>query len=112
MLGRFQPWHEGHQALFERAHAKTGQVYLMVRDMPVDKNNPYTAEAVVQNLLLKLARYAATTRIQIVPNITHITYGRKVGYTIEQEHFDEVTENISATKIRELETANVHKQPR
>ena len=36
-----------------------------------------------------------------MPNITHITYGRDVGYTIEEEHLDKETESISATKIRE-----------
>ena len=35
-----------------------------------------------------------------VPNITHITYGRDVGYKIEKEEFGENIENISATKIR------------
>jgi hypothetical protein len=38
-----------------------------------------------------------------VPNITHITYGRDVGYTIEQEDLGEEVESISATKIRQLE---------
>ena len=36
----------------------------------------------------------------LVPNITNITYGRDVGYKIEQETFDKKTTNISATKIR------------
>ena len=35
----------------------------------------------------------------LVPNITNITY-RKVAHKIEQEHFDEKVENISATAIR------------
>ena len=39
--------------------------------------------------------------VQLVPNITNITYGRDVGYAIEQETFDESITNISATKIRE-----------
>ena len=38
--------------------------------------------------------------IQLVPNITNITYGRGVGYSIEQESFDSDIESISATKIR------------
>ena len=32
MLGRWQPWHAGHRALFERAIAKTGQVCIMILD--------------------------------------------------------------------------------
>ena len=38
--------------------------------------------------------------IQFVPNITNITYGRGVGYKIEQESFESEIESISATKIR------------
>lgn len=101
MLGRFQPWHEGHQALFERALSKTGQVLLMIRDMEADESNPYTATEVATNLRLELAPYAGKVLTAIVPNITHIVYGRGVGYKIEQETFDEETESISATKIRE-----------
>ena len=33
LLGRWQPWHEGHLALFKRALAKTGQVVIQVRDV-------------------------------------------------------------------------------
>ena len=33
MLGRWQPWHDGHQELFKRCHAKTGQVIIQVRDV-------------------------------------------------------------------------------
>ena len=32
MLGRYQPWHDGHRELFKRAHAKTSQVAILVRD--------------------------------------------------------------------------------
>ena len=33
MLGRWQPWHDGHTELFRRALAETGQVCIMVRDV-------------------------------------------------------------------------------
>ena len=35
-----------------------------------------------------------------MPNIVNITYGRDVGYKIEQETFDDAIHSISATKIR------------
>ena len=44
--------------------------------------------------------YQGQYTIQVVPNIVNITYGRDVGYKIEQESFDENTSNISATNIR------------
>ena len=36
----------------------------------------------------------------LVPNIVNITYGRKVGYTFEEEVFEESVTEISGTKIR------------
>jgi len=101
MLGRWQPWHDGHQALFDRAIAKHGQVYLMIRDMPKDDSNPFDQDAVVANLKDKLTNFVGKVKIGVVPNIMNITYGRGVGYKIEQEVFDDATHEISATKIRE-----------
>ena len=52
---------------------------------------------------LSLAGYKYGREYEVipVPNITHITYGRDVGYTIEEEVLPEDIESISATKIRE-----------
>jgi len=102
MLGRWQPWHAGHRALFERAIAKTGQVCIMIRDCQGwQGSNPFEIEKVkgfIQRDLDPL--YQGQYTIQVVPNIVNITYGRDVGYKIEQETFDEATHSISATKIR------------
>jgi len=101
MLGRFQPFHPGHKALFERALAKHGQVALLVRDMPRSESNPWTVEEICDNLEYELAEYAGKFRCYPVPNILNITYGRDVGYKIEQEIFEDSIHDISATKIRE-----------
>jgi adenylylsulfate kinase len=100
MLGRFQPFHPGHRALFERALAKHGQVAILVRDMPLSESNPWRAEDICENIELELAEYAGKFKTYVVPNILNITYGRDVGYKIEQEVFDEETHAISATDIR------------
>lgn len=103
MLGRWQPWHKGHRALFERAVAKTGQVVIQVRDCQGWGNsNPFDFEHVKELIDRDLEpKFQGQYQIQKVPNIVNITYGRKVGYTIEKESFDEGIEEISATKIRE-----------
>ena len=44
--------------------------------------------------------YQGQYEIVIVPNITHIGYGRGVGYTMAEEKFDEAITSISGTKIR------------
>jgi phosphopantetheine adenylyltransferase len=100
MLGRFQPWHDGHQKLFERALAKHGQVAVMVRDMPITEDNPWQVDDICELVELALAEYAGKFRVYSVPNIMNITYGRGVGYKIEEEVLDEETQKISATKIR------------
>lgn len=102
MLGRWQPWHAGHRALFERAIAKTGQVCIMVRDcQDWNDSNPFDIETVIANIKKDLdPEYKDQYIIIVVPNITNITYGRNVGYKIENEVFDEDTHAISATDIR------------
>ena len=104
MLGRWQPWHDGHLALFKRAHAKTGQVAVMVRDVGGTKDNPFIWEDVKQRIIDGLTSagytYQRDFMVLLVPNIVNITYGRDVGYKIEQEVFDDAIHSISATKIR------------
>jgi len=102
MLGRWQPWHAGHRALFERAIAKTGQVCIMIRDCQGwNGTNPFSWSAVKDNIRRDLDPiYQGQYEIQVVPNIVNITYGRDVGYKIEQEVFEESIHSISATKIR------------
>ena len=110
LLGRWQPWHDGHLALFERALAKTGQVVIQVRDVKDSSggdgqdDNPFSFEEISEDIEKKLSLSGYTINkefiIQFVPNITNITYGRGVGYMIEQESFDSDIESISATEIR------------
>lgn len=102
MLGRWQPWHAGHRALFERAIKKTGQVCIMIRDCQGwNHSNPFDLEQVKNYIRADLdSEYKGMYEIVVVPNIVNITYGRDVGYIIEQETFDDATQAISATKIR------------
>jgi GTPase SAR1 family protein len=102
LLGRFQPFHKGHLALFERAIEKHGQVAIMIRDMPTAIDNPWKFESISRNIKVALHKYAGKFKIYSVPNIVNITYGRDVGYKIEQETFDDSIHSISATKIREM----------
>jgi len=102
MLGRWQPWHPGHRALFERAIAKTGQVVIQIRDCQGwNGSNPFAIEQVKSYIRRDLDPiYQGQYEIQVVPNIVNITYGRDVGYRIEQEVFDDAIHSISATNIR------------
>jgi DNA polymerase III delta prime subunit len=102
MLGRWQPWHDGHRALFERLIARTGQVVIQVRDVQGwQGSNPFEVEKVKAFIKRDLDPiYQGQYEIQVVPNIVHIGWGRGVGYTSGEETFDEAVADISATKIR------------
>ena len=102
MLGRWQPWHKGHRALFERLLEKTGQVIIQVRDVQGwQGSNPFEVEKVKGFIRRDLdPLYQGMYDIQVVPNIVHIGWGRGVGYTSGEETFDESITDISATKIR------------
>jgi nicotinamide mononucleotide adenylyltransferase len=111
MLGRWQPWHDGHTALFRQIHKEHGQVCIMVRDVQNadagmgNNDNPFDFHDVRLGITngLKAAgyKYATDYIIMHVPNIVDISYGRKVGYTFTEHDLGEDIHNISATKIRE-----------
>mgnify|MGYP000259420819 FL=1 len=114
MLGRWQPWHDGHQELFKRCHAMTGQVCIMIRQVPEKReansrvpgqdDNPFDIETVQQNIIDGLAKDGFTIMedyvIMVVPNIVDISYGRGVGYTFTEHDLGKEIHDISATKIR------------
>ena len=117
MLGRWQPWHPGHTALFKKAFAETGQVVIMVRDVGgivgedagagrtvAQNDNPFEWDQVKNNIIDALwkedFRENEDYIIMRVPNIVDISYGRGVGYTFTEHNLGEEIHNISATKIR------------
>ena len=101
MLGRWQPFHNGHVALFKKILEKTGQVIIMVRDMPQTENKPFVFEDIKKRIEQKLKDYVGKFDIIKVPNITNICYGRDVGYKIEEVVLPKEIQEISATKIRQ-----------
>jgi hypothetical protein len=117
MLGRWQPWHDGHTELFKKALSITGQVCIMIRDVggivgedagagrttKQDDNpfGPMDAQVMIEHALEKEGyEYYDKYMIMIVPNIVDISYGRKVGYTFTEHDLGEDIHDISATKIR------------
>jgi hypothetical protein len=118
MLGRWQPWHDGHTELFKKALAVTGQVAIMVRDVggivgqdagagrttTKQDDNPFGEIQVIENIEAGLAKEGFNNGFEyiilVVPNIVDISYGRGVGYTFTQHDLGEAVHSISATKIR------------
>ena len=101
MLGRWQPFHDGHYALFQKIVKITGQVCIQIRDVQGVDDNPFDLDTVKKNIEDKLnPEFKGQFKIMLVPNITNISYGRGVGYKIEEVVLSEEIQEISATKIR------------
>ena len=105
-IGRYQPFHPGHQRLIEEGLRRVGQVCIAVRDTHgIDPKNPLPFFAVKQRIEAALSAYSGRFVVVAMPNITNVFYGRDVGYSVERIILDEATEEISATKIRQLAAA-------
>jgi hypothetical protein len=118
MLGRWQPWHPGHTALFKKALLETGQVCIQIRDVggivgadagadrttTKQDDNPFDFVTVKNNITQALFEEGFTYDVEYivmqVPNIVDISYGRGVGYTFTQHDLGEEIHAISATEIR------------
>ena len=101
MLGRWQPFHDGHYALFEEIIKKTGQVCIQIRDVQGVDDNPFDFETVKKSIEDRLnPEFEGRFKVMLVPNITNICYGRGVGYKIEEIELSKEIQEISATKIR------------
>jgi adenylylsulfate kinase len=99
MLGRYQPWHEGHQMLRDLASERTDQVLIGVRNT----YNTSEKDPLPYNTVEKLIVNENSGNVNLVkrlPNITNIVYGRDVGYKIEQIDLPAEIQAISATQKR------------
>lgn len=101
MLGRFQPFHDGHLELFKQMLEKEGQVCIMVRDTQgTSEKDPFDFDFVKREIDKALVDYVGKYEVILVPNITGVYYGRDVGYNVERIELDPLIEAISATEIR------------
>ena len=101
MLGRWQPFHDGHYNLFKEIIKKTGQVCIQIRDVQGVDDNPFDFETVKKSIEDRLnPEFEGRFKVMLVPNITNICYGRGVGYKIEEIELSKEIQEISATKIR------------
>lgn len=97
MLGRYQPWHEGHRALYEEAKTRGNQVVIGVRNAGgTSTKDPLEFESVKKYIHDDMP----DAFVALMPNITNIVYGRDVGYKIEKVELGKEIESISATNKR------------
>ena len=101
-IGRYQPFHAGHRALILEGLARVGQACIAVRDTQgTNASNPYSFEQVRARIEAGLADRRGEFVVVPMPNITHVFYGRDVGYEIVRIDLDPALQAISATELRQ-----------
>jgi cytidyltransferase-like protein len=103
LVGRYQPFHEGHRWLMNQCLDEGKNVLICVRDIEPDEKNPFTSDQVYQNISNELEDLISDGRVKVIviPDIESINFGRGVGYDIIEHVPPQEVGDISATKIRE-----------
>jgi nicotinamide mononucleotide adenylyltransferase len=101
-IGRWQNWHKGHQWLIDQQLNKGKNVWLAIRDVQIDENNPKTAQQVFDELKIELHDLLQTGKlfISVIPDIESVNYGRGVGYDVIYHEPPMDIATISGTAIR------------
>ena len=103
LVGRFQPFHDGHKWLMNQCLDEGKNVLICIRDIEPDDKNPYTSQEVENRIIGELLDLIQEGRVKviIIPDIESVNFGRGVGYDIIEHIPPQEVSDISATKIRE-----------
>lgn len=100
-IGRFQPFHKGHEWLINQKLSQNIPILIFVRDAPINEHNPFDAVHVVKMIKIRYAGLEeGIVAVEAIPDIESINYGRGVGYEINEFEPPNDIGNISATEIR------------
>jgi hypothetical protein len=101
-IGRWQTWHKGHEWLINQQLEKGKNVWVAIRDVPLDENNPKTAQQVLKELSTEpfFTNNFDKILLSIIPDIESVNYGRAVGYNVIYHEPPKEIEEISGTAIR------------
>ena len=95
VIGRFQPFHDGHKAMIQKILDDDKRPMIAVMDTPIDSNNPYTYD---QRYKMIKDCFGDAVEVMAVPPIDEVCYGRNVGYGIRKVRHDK--EAVSASRLR------------
>ena len=107
-IGRWQNWHKGHEWLINQKLEKGKNVWVAIRDVAQDENNPKSAQQILSELSQEPFFSQNTDKIllSIIPDIESVNYGRGVGYEVVYHEPPTEVAAISGTKIRNGEIDN------
>ena len=107
-IGRWQNWHKGHEWLINQQLEKGKNIWVAIRDVAQDENNPKSAQQILSELSQEPFFSQNTSKIllSIIPDIESVNYGRGVGYEVVYHEPPTEVAAISGTKIRNGEIDN------
>jgi len=102
-IGRWQNWHKGHEWLINQQLEKGKNCWVAIRDVPLDENNPKSAQEVLKELSNEpfFTNNFDKILLSIIPDIESVNYGRGVGYEVIYHEPPKEIEKISGTAIRQ-----------
>jgi hypothetical protein len=101
-IGRWQNWHKGHEWLINQQLEKGKNVWVAIRDVQQDENNPKTAQQILKELSAEpfFTNNFDKILLSIIPDIESVNYGRGVGYDVIYHEPPAYVAVISGTAIR------------
>jgi len=101
-IGRWHNWHKGHEWLINQQLEKGKNVWVAIRDVQQDENNPKSAQQILKELTHEPFFFQNTDKIllSIIPDIESVNYGRGVGYEVIYHEPPNDVAVISGTAIR------------
>jgi len=98
LVGRFQPFNEGHKWLVNQCLEEGKNVLICIRDIKPDEKNPSTAQEVERNIKNVLWKYLTSEKVKvmIIPDIESVNFVTGVGY--------DIIEHIPPQEISEIST--------
>jgi len=100
-IGRWQPFHKGHKKLIESVLNEGKNVLVAIRDTEISKDDPFTIKQRKKMIHKSLKNWGDKVKIIVIPDISEVCYGRKVGWGIREIKLSDDIEEISGTKIRD-----------
>ena len=101
-IGRWQPFHMGHDYIIRKQLKIGKRVAIAVRDTVLDDQNPFPLPLVIESIQTLFKGEIENGRVAVFPivDIESINIGRAVGYDIISADVPEAVASFSATEIR------------
>jgi len=103
-IGRFQPFHDGHEWCVRQMLDRGKKVCIAIMDIHNEEpdNNPFPTDSVRNSIIQRFINEVDVGEIKVIviPAVESVNYGRDVGYDLNELVPPEKIREISATKIR------------